>query len=347
MKRTVVQPSIRIPPGFPPLTRRYDWVTAGENRSFFAAGFSILEILVAVTVLALVTVLTFSIINGVSLAWQQQKARISAYEKARIGFEQLGQRLAQATLNTYWDYDDPERPRRYLRQSELHFVMGGASSLGIAGAVTDAVFFLAPLGFTQDASLHPLVKMLTANGYFVRFSQDPARPSFLDERFPARWRYRLFQTVEPGEALSVYDTDPAATAWYVKAVEGNSYPMIDNVIGLILRARYPVGDEWEESFAYDSRIGDPSSPWSHQLPPSVLVTMVVIDEDSARRLEEEHGSDPPPILPPEDSFSNPALYFQDMKDWEEQLTSMNPPVAFRVFEAAIPIRAAKWSVGTL
>lgn len=37
------------------------------------AGFSLLEVLVAGVVLALVSVLSFSVIQGVSMAWKQQK----------------------------------------------------------------------------------------------------------------------------------------------------------------------------------------------------------------------------------------------------------------------------------
>ena len=297
----------------------------------------------AAAVLALVTTLTYSIVSGVASVWKLQKARSSTFDKARVGLDVLSQRLSQATLNTYWDYDNPGKPTRYIRQSELHFVMGeGSGDLGVDQAVTDAIFFVAPLGFTINTTNQPLFKMLTACGFYVRFSEDPSRPAFLDAtRFPPRWRFRLFQFLQPGEQLSIY-ANTNGNAWFSSYVASNSYPLAENVIGLIMRAKYPTSSGTAEAYSYNSRT-NASSPQYNQLPPSVAVTMAVIDEDSARMLAEQNGGSPPPVLPPSGAFTDPAKYREDLAAWEAALGNLRPPVSYRIFTADVPIRGAKWS----
>ncbi len=312
------------------------------------AAFTIIEVLASTAVLMIVVVLTHSILSSTAEAWKANKARISAFEGARVAFEALTTRLSQATLNTYWDYDDPETPKRYLRMSELHFVMGRAANLipGISDTSLDAVFFVAPLGFTETPSMEPLVKMLTACGFYVRFSDDPKRPGFLAGRVKSRYRYRLFQFLQPGEQLQIYAT-ATGNAWFQNAVPAWSFPMVDNVLGLILRVKYPTSSGEKVDYAYDSRAGSHSKPTPtyNQLPPVIAATMVVIDEDSARRLAAQYGVDPPPVLPDGNAFTDPAHYEGDLRNWEQKLQGGGglPKLTYRVLSAEIPIRGAKWS----
>lgn len=312
--------------------------------------FTLLELLVSVVLIMIVSLVSYSIINSISMAWRSHKARVSAFEGARVGFDLLTHRLSQSTLNTYWDYNDPENPTRYLRMSELHFIMGRGSDLipsGLSNLVGDAVFFVSPLGFTSDSDLRPLSKMLTASGFFVRFSGEIDRPTFLDSRIPERFRFRLFQFLQSGEALRVYE-DATGNNWFASAVATNAFPMVDNVIGLILRANYPTSGGEKAVYDYNSRNDEGNAlkpgPQFHQLPPSISVTMVVIDDDSARRLADKFGTSPPPILPtPETRFTDPDQYEADLEAWEVELKSFQPRVAYRIFTANIPIRGAKWS----
>lgn len=315
-------------------------------------GFTLLEILVSIALFMLVAVISVSIISGISSAWKSHKARVGAFEGARVAFEMLTSRLSQATLNTYWDYDDPADPSRYLRRSELHFVMGRGTALlpsTLTDVVGDAVFFIAPLGFTTDTQFRPLVKMLTACGFYVRFSNDLNRPTFLGSRIPDRYRFRLLQFLQPGEQLGIYGV-PSGNTWFSGAsiVADNSFPMVDNVIGLILRAHYPTSSGNQTDYAFDSRNdgGSPANPPPNfnQLPPSVSVTMVVIDEDSAQRLAAKYGQTAPPVGPPSPPrFTNPSDYDSDLAAWENQLKSFTPKINYRILTAKIPIRGAKWS----
>lgn len=332
-------------------------IAANKRRPpFFSSGgvrgFTLLELLASMAVLIVVAVLSYSILNSTMSAWKSHKARLNPFEGARTAFEILTSRLSQATLNTYWDYNDPANPTQYLRQSELHFIAGKASVLipGVTNTSMDAVFFVAPLGFTDTPANDPLVKMLVACGFYVRFSDDSSRPAFLNGRVEERFRFRLYQFLEPGEQLAIYDGGAGSSReWFRTGLDDWSFPMVDNVIGLIIRVKYPTPGGEGVAYEYDSRDGSPSNPQPnyHQLPPVVAVTMVAIDEDSARRLAEKFGSEMPPILPAAGTFANPAEYENDLRDWEMLLrgedSSGLPQITYRLLNAEIPIRGARWS----
>jgi len=324
-----------------------------RRRSLPRRAFTILELLASMTLLILIAGLSIGIVNSLSQAWREQKARLSTFESARVAFETVVSRLSQGTLNTYWDYNDPGNPTRYVRQSELHFVMGRTVDLlGVPEGDTgdyplDGIFFVAPLGFTQTSEIQPLIRLLNACGFFVHFSEDPAIPSFLNGRISQRYRYRLFQFLQPGENLAIFQ-NPNSNAWFSENLSSSTFPLAENVIGLVLRASYTAFDAEVVAFEYDSRDfgGNPLDPGPqfHQLPPSISLTMMVIDEDSARRLETIYGVDPPPLFPQSANFFRDVDNFdQSLLDWEEHLANFSPAINFRVFSADIPIRGAKWS----
>jgi len=316
--------------------------TAGTNR-----GFTLLELLVSMALVAIVAGLSFSIMTAITSAWKAHKARIGAFGDARVVFESLTNRLSQATLNTYWDYDNRGAPTRYLRKSELHFIQGRASSLisTIPDVVGNSVFFCAPLGINENEAYRPLFKMLSACGFYVRFGKDENRPPFVDGRIANRYRFRLCQFLEPGERLRVYEAGLQGN-WYSTDLTDWSFPMAENIIGLILRVRYPDGSGNAETYDYDSRagIGSNSPPVTmHQLPPVISVTLVAIDEDSARRLAEKYGDTMPPILPAADAFISADRYEDDLSNWEEALKKFPLKIDYRILTADVYLRGAKWS----
>jgi len=322
----------------------------GSPRSFFhlsKAGFTILELLVAMTLLILVVGLSLSIMSAVTSAWKANRARLSAFSESRVAFETLTHRLSQATLNTYWDYNDRDNPTRYLRESELHFVQGKAATLltSVTDTSTDAVFFVAPLGISNAANYRPLNKMLTACGFYIRFSDALNRPAFLNSIVEKRFRFRLYQFLQPGERLSIYATSQG-TAWFRSDLLNWSFPMADNVVGMILRVKYPDAGGTTTEYAYDSRLNPTPAnppPTLHQLPPVISVTLMVIDEDSASRLADKFGQARPDILPESTAFSNPNSYETDLANWENKLQTFNPKITYRVLSTDIHLRGAKWS----
>ena len=183
-----------------------------------------------VVVLILLLVLV-SITDATSRTWKSTTSKVEQFREARTAFDAMTRRLSQATLNTYWDYDNANVPTQYLRRSELRFIsgpVGGTNGLlpGATAPSSHAVFFQSPLGSvsaantTNDAALDTLLNTV---GYFVDFGNDRLqRPAFLTQQtVPYRYRFRLMEMVEPSDSLSLYKytsgyVDPSATTLVTK-----------------------------------------------------------------------------------------------------------------------------------
>lgn len=209
----------------------------------------------------------------------------------RKAMSTLTRNLSQSVLNNYWDYDDPEQPTLFQRQSELHFVSGQAQRiLGRDRRVSGhAVFFQAPFGYGGaeagneggGALYNELNDSLNSWGYFIEFGSDldrdrPLRPEFLRTEtalHPARVRFRLMEFRLASEKMAVYSkafpggttldeqTDEESTrAWFRdgKRLAANSRPIAENIVALVLRPRAPQELERDNDIApnyfYDSRL---------------------------------------------------------------------------------------------
>ena len=191
-----------------------------------------MELLISMTILAAIMVVLLSITNSTQRIWKQTSQRIDSFRAARTGFEAMTRRLSQATLNTYWDYDNPRAPTTYIRRSELRFISGMQANsnksliyplvadsyttavTGIAHP-THSVFFQAPVGYVSGTSSLVGIGMetlLNTCGYFIELASDNitpagnypniARPGFLTT--PPRTRFRLMELCQPGEKLNIY-----------------------------------------------------------------------------------------------------------------------------------------------
>ncbi len=323
-------------------------------------GFTLLELLVSVAVLAILMSIVMGITMATNQATKTTSSKLHAFSSARNAFDALTRNLAQATLNTYWDYDDPNAPKRYLRQSELHFICGPAADLignEVPSAVGDAVFFQAPVGYTKDSSKEGLQSLLNNLGYYVSFGAPQNLPTFLTSfSQPSTLnRFRLVHFKEPSEEMDTYGQlfkDPVSQAWFRNPIGDNKYcyDLGKNIVALILKPRVPWGtggvpvtlDATTKATPemYDSRAGasaDPQPVWAHQLPPYIDVTLVAMDEESAKRWVSPGGANELTIP----DFSNPAEVEVQLATLEKRLQSRNSN--YRVFRKSVEIRSSKWS----
>ncbi len=338
--------------------------------------FSLVEIMVAVSILALLLIVTFTIVNQTGRVWRSTTAMTGAFRESRAAFESITRRLSQATLNPYFDYVNsngqtrPEVgasfvPARYERQSELHFVTGAATKL--LGASPSGIsyhghgmFFQAPLGFSDKPSTGDaqLVNLLNATGFFVQRSDDSNwRPKFLDSAsIPSRTRYRLMQFVQSTEQLSIY-ANPSITSinqynWFRNAlntVPAPARPIAENVLLLVFTPLEPGGaeDTLTSDYEYNSKsyLFNPSGAkeklMRNQLPPAVRVTMVALDETSASRMEDKYPGAPPAYLSKPTLFSNTATFQADLDSVVAGL--VDDKLTHRVFSTAVVIRQSKFS----
>lgn len=334
-------------------------------------GFTLVEILVSTAILAMLLVILLSITSQATTMWRYANGRIEQFRQAREAFDLISRRLSQATLNTYWDYDDPAAPNRYIRQSELRFLSGPTENL--AGTPSDGkrwpshgVFFQAPLGAFQpgQTNLLGLNSLLNTWGYFVEFGSDSAfRPSVLDASPVApRYRFRLCELIQPATDLSIYNSTSGTGSdgkaknlsytgrdWFTTPLSASGtrpvHELAENVIAFVLLPKLPAeedasGAQLAANYLYDSTATSAQAKFNpkNQLPPLVQMTMVCLDENSARRLE--NGAVMPDLgLGP--LFTDAASYDADLRKLEQALAQRH--LSYRVFTTTVRLREAKWS----
>jgi len=346
------------------------------------SGFTLLELLVSTAILGIIVTLVVGVIASTQDAWIKSKSRVDQFRDARLAFELITRNLAQADLNTYYDYGQTyyaedtnvrTAPASYTRESELQFLTGRTATLlnALPGVtpVTHMALFYAPLGYVQDNTLRPLNALLNARGYYVAWGDDAAlRPQFLGgatplPNFPLKHRFRLMEYIPPSEQIGVYDVAAPGKApdiaWFnTPDFAANSRPVADNIVALILSPRETPdtaafsslnqsrSSHISPEYHYDSTqaTNDGSSlVTSNLLPPLVMVTLVAIDEASARRMEATNGG-----ITTIPSLVDDVLWFRSVDSYETDLSSLTDQLQaqnlnYRVFSATVPIRSAKWS----
>lgn len=230
--------------------------------------FTLVELLVSMAVLTLLTLVLFAMLNQTASLWRYTSSKTEQFREARDGFEAMTRRIAQATLNTYWDYhypndDKTKPPDNYIRQSELRFISGqaeganGVISTAVSTHSTHCTFFQAPLGFVMTgssatANYQGLENLLNTWGYFVEFGSDQnLRPTPLPATLPLRWRFRLMELMQPAEQLTLYKYTngvPGYTGheWFLDALGQTPRPvhvLAENVVALVILPKLTPLDE--------------------------------------------------------------------------------------------------------
>lgn len=329
----------------------------GEHRE----GFTLIEMLVAVTITIMILTLLLQILGYTSSQWKRTNDNAKAFEGARAAFDSVTRSLGQASLATEYDYYNSNRVARlsitntatlstnftpdiYGRYSGLHFISGKAL---LATNLTQSIFFQAPLQFETNQGNLPASGTMNAVGYYISYGDDVAgRPTNVSTTIPTpRTRSRLMQFFQPTEGLDVY-RDGSANNWFLTGLATNSHIMAENIVALVVLPKLPdeqgeAADFLAPSYEYDSRTTwtNGSQPIQmHQLPPVVRVVMVAIDETSALR---------DPALGKVASTNSPALFQDPTKltdDLEALETSLRDARAnYRIFQTDVPLRSAKWS----
>lgn len=223
-------------------------------------GFTLTELLVATAVFFVIVAVVLQFTDQTSKIWRGATAKIQAFQEARAGFDSMTRNLAQAMLNTYYDYYDSSNrarsslttaaelaafvPDTYDRVSDLHFVSGQARTL-LAGnpdikTQGHAVFFQAPKGYSVNYPT--LDNALNACGYFLQFDDGADFvPDFIKNApgFRPRYRFRMMEMTQSTEELQVYDPSGAPNSWFVNHAAGNSRVIAENVIALVLLPKLP------------------------------------------------------------------------------------------------------------
>ena len=303
------------------------------NKRFSA--FSLIELIVACGVLAMLLVLISIAIRQMAGGIKTSSAKVDAFQSARTGFEAVNRTLGLATLNAYWDYFDTDKKPR------------GTNGLE---AVGHTAFFQAPLGyFTNTSSANP-PGSLNPCGFFVAFGSDPTKPDvpgLID-----RPRFRLYQWLPSSDSMRVDSNLGRITNANWISPTNALHPLAENVIAFVIRV--PSSEEGVFSKSATKYGWDSLTPWSsvtqpsqmHQLPPLVNVTLVAIEEAAASRLA-GNASTPAAAasalgVPNLSSlFQNASSYEDDLNTLENGLSSKGVP--YRVFSSTVPLKGSRWS----
>ncbi|MDB6006029.1 MAG: Verru Chthon cassette protein [Prosthecobacter sp.] len=311
-----------------------------RSSSRTAQAFTIVELLVATALLALLMIVCVNSVDLVRRSTTNARGKTQQYRDARKAFELITQTISQATLNTYWDYyysdtasneaptDAVKAPTAYIRQSELQFQSGKAARL-IGTPATQAtnpghaVFFQAPLGLTLDQS--SLGSLLNARGFAIQFSDDISnRPPFLEEYAVApRFRYRLIEYRPPAEHSTDFLGNPIysnPTDWFRQDLYKSARVVADNIILLVLSPRVSAeaarvskkAEYWiAPNYTYNSLDVDNATP---------QVEKVTVDAAGNTTQGTQH------LMPPAITVTMIALDEVSAKRWAESMG--NQPVDF-------------------
>lgn len=332
-----------------------------------AQGFSLLEMLVSMVILGLIIVALASFVNVMGTTSKRNSAKLDAFESARTAFDSIARTIRQATLVSYLGYDDPENPTQYELKSDLQFVSGTASALGLSDtgiSAAHAIFFQAPIGWVGDTDLRSNNSLLNATGFFLAYGKDPGvqdLPAAISQRLAGRFRFGLYQFLQPREKLSIYDKTVmldssagvlksngsyAGTDWFTGDAlkdgggrRNHCHLLAENVVALVV---LPVtGGGPASGYLWNSRAS--AATMRNRLPQSVKLMMAVIDDPSAVRLG--NTEEPPPGLsfPPPDNpglFTDPANFDADVAAYDVSLGKVRPTLNYRIFTAEVPLNAS-------
>ena len=343
-------------------------------------GFTLVELLLSVVLISLLALLLASMTSATTSTWQYTSSKIEQFRGATTAFETITRRVSQATLNTSWDYhypnnDTTKAPDRYVRQSDLRFLVGRSETLMAASnppRPTHGIFFQAPLGYVDDpADFSGMDNLLNTWGYYIEYNKD-TRPPFLDNlpnSPPWRYRSRLMEFMQPSNKLTIYSRTsghPEYTGreWFTEALSSTNPPvhvLAENIIAMVLlpklsKAEDSTGIKLAPSYDYDSTIdltsGNPSADAElnpkNQLPPVVQVTLVAIDEASAMRMSNADAANLASLLG--NLFTSSAQFETDLRkdptnssDTSLEAYLIRHKINYRIFTTNVSLRGAKWS----
>ena len=295
----------------------------GGTQGRKAGAFTLMEILISMALLSVMIVVMSQVVSGISSVWKRTSNKMDQFSEGRAALESISRTLSQATLNPYWDYQRASvalPPTGYLRQSELRFLSGPASVIGLGVArVSHALAFQAPLGLTSGASVVDtagLHSLLNTCGYFIEFGSDASlRPSFLGTRVPLRYRYRLVEMRQPADELAIYTytsgTDSTGQSkaltytgsdWFLAPLSLPKPPvqfLAENIVAMIVLPQLAEADQTNygltpaslaPKYLYNSSLDGQKSVNAllgskNQLPPVISVMIVAVDEASYSRFQ--------------------------------------------------------------
>ena len=235
------------------------------------AGFSLIEILVAMAVLTMLMTFMFAMLGGTIRLWEQGNSQVEAAQAARIGLSKMALDVQSA-----------------MAASATSTTPGGVT------VITSIIPFLAVAnantapGDWSNGSFTPAAGSDQMFG--IRATGDPSDPfkefGYLAIHAANDWvnmrgnRYYLVQHTVNGTsgAADFYLRSPVST--WVSGGSGHRFPIIDNCVRLELlyASNNGTGITWTKTWGSETN-----------LPLGVLATVIAIDSRTAERVAQLNG----------------------------------------------------------
>ena len=247
-----------------------------SRESSKASAFTLVELLIAITILTLVVVLLASLLSGVSRAWISSEQQVETFQDGRAILEMISRELSQACISP-----------------TLQFVQNPTLSGATQRANSSSLFWQAGLTSTDKGNLCEI-------GYFL--TEDTAQHTFQLKRFfvppTDTANYQIFAN-PPNDSAALWATNFVATPSLNTVVS-------DGVVSFWIRCLDTNGDpipwvaaapplQFNSAAHFQPAVPAPapspnfkytnssSTVQAHLLPAAVELTIVTIDSKTMQR----------------------------------------------------------------
>jgi prepilin-type N-terminal cleavage/methylation domain-containing protein len=240
--------------------------------------FSLLEVLVAMSILSLLLVLLLSVTNNASKLWRANENRVDSYREARAAINTIANDLGSlcVSTNTAFFAITPTDGS----DSDLPKVTNGAEKAGMDGKI----FFLTALPPDAQESGKNKSDLCTV-GYFLAYD----KTSLTGKGAASYNLYRYFRSsdatfaaLETGKPLGDVDTDTSTTA------SQGSEVLAKNITGFKVNAYTIVPPADPANLTPTKEFTDFQKSATTPLPDVIEITIEAINNETAKRFGENN-----------------------------------------------------------
>jgi len=243
-----------------------------------ARAFSLLELLVAVTILSVMVVFMFAIVSQTISTWEIGNRRIEAAQAARVGLNTIANDLQFAFAGNFVTGDlsggNVTNVAPFFSSTNATSIAGSVSGMTLVPATnSDQIFVVRPLGDLSSID-NPLEEV----GYLCTFVESDRGNHGL-----TGWNYALLRHRTQWASMNAFFRGPPTTNW------------INVPSGSFLNDRAPIIDNcirFKLSYATNSAGPNPTlsftDTWTNQtsLPRAVLAEVIVVDSKTMSKVKQ-------------------------------------------------------------
>jgi type II secretory pathway pseudopilin PulG len=248
-----------------------------------AAAFSLLEVLVAMAVLALMMVFMFNLVGSSFRAWESGLRQIEAAQAARVGLDRMASELQFAMAGEIEAVSTSGTVITNIIPFRAIVPSAGTGAPSVGDPVSNVAM---PPGSGQLFAVAPIMNPLAAHGpfteigYYCAYNRSASSYATMSPRTYYLIWHKPYGQEEPKH--DIYYRNDLSSSWYSAANNsigstGNRSPLIDNCFQMQLR------------FAVNTANGlvfQDSWPSQVSLPAGVLITLSVMDRKTAARIRQ-------------------------------------------------------------